>query len=80
MTTQPCPKCGKPWIQWLGKDPLPCHAKCYLSEELQDDIYWLKQTFHQASNSRLARDFKIPLGVLYASLEEAARRAGKKTR
>lgn len=69
-----CPRCGKSWLPW-AKSKLDCHAKCYFTEAAQDDIYQLKLRFPRVSVFRLARDFKVPLQVIQASLAEAAKRA-----
>lgn len=73
---RPCPKCGRPWRPWANSK-LSCHAKCYFETAVQDDIYQLKLQFPRVSMYRLAKDFKVPLQVIHASLAEAARRAGK---
>lgn len=71
----PCPRCGQPWFKW-SSSKLPCHARCFWSEELQDDVYRLKVMF-KVSQARLAKDFNVSDGVIRLALIEGARRAGK---
>lgn len=71
-----CFRCKKPWRPW-PVSPLPCHAKCYLAPEIQDDLLAVRLRF-PVSIVRMAADFGVSTGVMRASLVEAARRAGAK--
>jgi hypothetical protein len=72
----PCPRCGEPWMKWSGST-LPCHARCFWSDELQDDVYRLKLRFPRVSIPTLMRDFDVPVGIIKLALCEGARRAGR---
>lgn len=64
-----CPVCGGPWRPWEGS-LLPCHAKCLLTEEAQDDL----ADEVGVTQADQAKRLGVSVAVIRASVDAALRR------
>ena len=73
-----CPRCGRPWQKWAGSK-LPCHMKCYFTDEEQDGLLRaLEESNGKLSAQRIADDAGLPVSWIRAALTFARERRAKR--
>ncbi len=71
--SQPCSRCGKPWVPWRGSK-LKTHARCHFTDEAADDIFDLYTSTPKLTVARCAADLGVTTSVLKATLVKVQRR------